>query len=194
MEHRRETMLKTAKELFLKRGYDAVSLGEIAEKAEFSRITMYSYFKGKADLLVAVIAEAFMDEIIKYGQMLKDTDSNYEKLKKYGIHEYKIFRQYPGFHILIVRFRQYRLEKENISERNIKLLNDSDEIASKLFFEILTDGIKKGEFREDLDIELSRHFFSKAVFAIVHPYVFKTEKDLSKLENELDYLLRAFIK
>ncbi|MBN1620010.1 TetR/AcrR family transcriptional regulator [candidate division WOR-3 bacterium] len=193
IEHRRETMLKAAKDLFLKKGYDAVSLAEIAEKAEFSRITIYSYFKGKTDILVAIIAETFLEGIQKYSLMVKDIESPYDKLKAYGIHEYKTFRQYPDYHLLIVRFRQYRLEKENISDRNLKALAKSDEIASNLFSEIINEGIGKGEFRDDLDIELSRHFFAKAVFAIVHSYVFRTTKDLSKLEIELDYLLRAFI-
>ncbi len=192
IEQRRETMLKTAKELFLKKGYDAVSLAEIAEKAEFSRITIYSYFKGKTDILVAIIAEAFLEGIQKYALMIKDKKSCYEKLKSYGIHEYRTFRQHPQYHLLIVRFRQHRLEKENISDRNLDLLRKSDEIAFNLFSEIINEGISKGEFRDDLDIELSRHFFSKAVFAIVHPYVFRTTKDLSKLEIEIDYLLRAF--
>ncbi|MBN1151316.1 TetR/AcrR family transcriptional regulator [candidate division WOR-3 bacterium] len=193
IENRREIMLETAKELFLKKGYDAVSLGEIAKKSEFSRITLYSYFKGKADILVAIIAEAFLEGNKEYSKMIKDMKSSYEKLKTYGIHEYKTFQKHPEYHLLIVRFRQYRLEKENISERNLQTLRKSDEIASSLFSDIINEGIRNGEFRKDLDVELSRHFFSKAVFAIVHPYVFKTAKDLSKLEVELDYLLRAFV-
>ena len=58
-----------------------------------------------------------------------------------------------------------------------------------MFSTILKDGIMKGEFRKDLDIEICMNFFLKSVFAIVHPYVFETERDLSKFEIEMDFEL-----
>lgn len=192
IEQRREEMLKAAQELFLKKGYNGVTIKEIAEKAEFSRITMYSYFKSKMDILVAIIARMFAYSFQSYSELIGKTESNYNKLKMYGLHEYQMFSKNPGAHLLIVQFRQHRLDREKISKRNLVELEQTNNYAAKLFGKIIAEGIKRGEFRSDLDIELSRKFFSKATFAIVHPYVFQTETDLSQLEKELEYLLRAF--
>ncbi|KQC12884.1 MAG: hypothetical protein APR63_10025 [Desulfuromonas sp. SDB] len=193
IEQRREDMLKSAQELFIKKGYNGVTIKEIAEKAEFSRITMYSYFKSKMDILVAIIARMFAYSFQSYFELIGKTESNYEKLKMYGLHEYQMFSRSPGSHLLIVQFRQHRLDREKISKRNLVELEQTNNYAAKLFSKIIKEGIEQGEFRCDLDIELSRKFFSKATFAIVHPYVFQTETDLSQLEKELEYLLRAFI-
>lgn len=53
----RETILLCALELFSKRGYDAVGVQEIAEKAGITKPTLYYYFKSKLGLLEALIAE-----------------------------------------------------------------------------------------------------------------------------------------
>ncbi|WP_425044860.1 TetR/AcrR family transcriptional regulator [Primorskyibacter sp. S87] len=52
-------MLDAALELFRERGYDAVKLEEIADHAEVSVGTVYTYFKTKNALLLAVIVEDF---------------------------------------------------------------------------------------------------------------------------------------
>ena len=60
-EFRRKRVISVAMTLFLKRGYNAVKLEEIAREAEVSAATTYTYFKTKNDLLLAVIIEDFQD-------------------------------------------------------------------------------------------------------------------------------------
>ena len=56
---RRKKVIETAMAMFTKYGYGAVKLEEIALQAELSAGTVYSYFKTKNDLLLAVIVEDF---------------------------------------------------------------------------------------------------------------------------------------
>ena len=44
---KKEDILKAAKELFSMYGYKKVSMNEIAEKANVTKKTIYSYFKDK---------------------------------------------------------------------------------------------------------------------------------------------------
>ena len=48
-------ILKAASELFLQRGYDAVSLDDILEKVGGSKTTLYSYYGGKEGLFAAAV-------------------------------------------------------------------------------------------------------------------------------------------
>ncbi len=48
-------ILKAASELFLQRGYDAVSLDDILEKVGGSKTTLYSYYGGKEGLFAATV-------------------------------------------------------------------------------------------------------------------------------------------
>lgn len=56
---RRKNMLDAALKLFRERGYDQVKLEEVAEQADVSVGTVYTYFKTKNALLLAVIVKDF---------------------------------------------------------------------------------------------------------------------------------------
>ena len=56
-DDRRVAMLAVARAAFLREGYAAASVSEIAAKVGGSKATLYSYFPSKRDLFVAVIEE-----------------------------------------------------------------------------------------------------------------------------------------
>lgn len=55
----RQEILDAASELFVKEGYENVSMRRIADKIEYSPTTIYLYFKDKAELLEQVCYEMF---------------------------------------------------------------------------------------------------------------------------------------
>src|SRR3974377_665963 len=55
----RQEILDAASELFVKEGYENVSMRRIAEKIEYSPTTIYLYFTDKAELLEQVCFETF---------------------------------------------------------------------------------------------------------------------------------------
>ncbi|MFE2061412.1 TetR family transcriptional regulator [Streptomyces sp. NPDC059467] len=56
-ERTRETISATASRLFLDKGFDQVSITEIAEAAEVSRRTLFAYFPTKEDLVLHRFAD-----------------------------------------------------------------------------------------------------------------------------------------
>ena len=58
----RSRVLAAAKELFSRRGIDAVTIGELAEKAGVSASTVYALFKSKEGVLLALMEEALFGE------------------------------------------------------------------------------------------------------------------------------------
>lgn len=56
-ERNRARVLAAARAVFLRRGFHATSVEEIAEAAGFSRGVVYSQFGGKADLLLGLLEE-----------------------------------------------------------------------------------------------------------------------------------------
>ena len=55
----REKLLECATELFYQKGYDAVGVQEIVEKAGMTKPTMYYYFKSKYGLLESILERFF---------------------------------------------------------------------------------------------------------------------------------------
>jgi AcrR family transcriptional regulator len=58
----RDRLLAAAAEVFAEKGYDRAGVQEIARRAGFTTGAIYGRFRGKADLLVAAIAEQSPDE------------------------------------------------------------------------------------------------------------------------------------
>ena len=55
----REEILDAARELFVKHGYENVSMRKIADKIEYSPTTIYLYFHDKAEILRTLCEETF---------------------------------------------------------------------------------------------------------------------------------------
>lgn len=54
-EERRQSMVATAAEVFLQRGYEATSMAEICSRVGGSKATLYGYFKSKEELFLSVM-------------------------------------------------------------------------------------------------------------------------------------------
>lgn len=60
---KRQEIITAAREVFALRGFSAATLDEIAERAEFGKGTLYSYFQSKDELFDTVLADIF-DEFL----------------------------------------------------------------------------------------------------------------------------------
>ncbi len=54
-EERRQAIIEKAREVFQEEGFDRASMSEIAARVGGSKATLYSYFKSKEELFVAVM-------------------------------------------------------------------------------------------------------------------------------------------
>lgn len=57
-ERTHDLLIETARKLFLERGFQATSLDAVAEAAGFSKGAVYSNFRGKGDLCLAVLDDS----------------------------------------------------------------------------------------------------------------------------------------
>ncbi len=86
----RREILDAARDLFVKEGYENVSMRRIAEKIEYSPTTIYLYFEDKADLLFDICEETFERLSKKLDRILKEPGDPVERLKK-GLRAYVEF-------------------------------------------------------------------------------------------------------
>jgi AcrR family transcriptional regulator len=62
-EQTRQLIADTARDLFAKRGFDAVTVAEVARAADVSEATVFNYFPRKEDLVYGQL-ESFEDELL----------------------------------------------------------------------------------------------------------------------------------
>jgi len=92
----RQEILDAARDLFVREGFENVSMRKIAEKIEYSPTTIYLYFKDKADLLDCICEETFARLVRKQTAIDLAVADPIERLKK-GLRAYIEFGlKYPN--------------------------------------------------------------------------------------------------
>ena len=78
----RQEILDAASELFVRDGYENVSMRRIADKIEYSPTTIYIYFKDKAELLDQVCKETFGRLVQRLSKIMEQPADPVERLKR----------------------------------------------------------------------------------------------------------------
>jgi AcrR family transcriptional regulator len=78
----RQEILDAASELFVRDGFENVSMRRIADKIEYSPTTIYLYFKDKGELLEQVCAETFSRLAHKLSKILEQPGEPLERLRR----------------------------------------------------------------------------------------------------------------
>src|SRR5713101_8072393 len=96
----REEILDAARTLFVKEGYEHVSIRKIAEKIEYAPGTIYLYFRDKAEILDRICEETFAKLLRKMHAIEHDTAAPLDKLRR-GLRTYIQFGlENPNHYVL----------------------------------------------------------------------------------------------
>lgn len=154
----RDRILNEALTLFSENGYDGTSVEEIAEKVGIKAPSLYNHFKGKEDILNALIdsAETRYEESFgseKHIGMLPDSKDEFIRitLKKVS---------FTMRDTMIKKIRKFLVQEQFRNERlaEITTRHQLDELQ-RMYTKIIEDMMNKGLFKEDepeqLAIELT---------------------------------------
>ncbi len=153
----RQIILSAARSLFVKEGYESVSMRKIADLIDYSPTTIYLYFKNKAQLLDSVCEETQTQLLNDIERLLGDTDDPVETLEKCAKAYARFGLDHPEDYKLMVILRpQYEqglgIEEGSVVERLLDHLNS-----------IVGECIKQRRVRAG-DVALT----SQSVWAAVH--------------------------
>jgi TetR/AcrR family transcriptional regulator len=99
----RNQLLDAAEEVFGRKGYHETTLKEIAELADFSVGSVYSFFENKDDLFVNVWIRRGEQFTPEFETVLSATTDGLDALRRIVEFEVGFFRRYPNFARLYLR-------------------------------------------------------------------------------------------
>lgn len=94
----KQRVLDVAEELFVKNGYQNVSMRKIAEKIEYSPTTIYRLFRDKADIMDHLIAQGYRGVYERYDRILSNRPESPLETLNLIITEYVKFALDNPFH------------------------------------------------------------------------------------------------
>ncbi len=82
MAENRKFILSAAEKVFSKNGYSHTSVDDIAREAQFSKATLYRYYRSKREIFAGVILESFQEALHGFLQIQKKSADAETKLRE----------------------------------------------------------------------------------------------------------------
>ena len=151
VEFNMNNILEAAEELFEQKGFDRTSMDEISEKAEYSKSTVYVYFKSKEDLRNHLIC--------KYMEILRDearkaAGSKGDFRKRFFDFCNRIKMQYDAHPLFFEETQQPISVKALNDPKNavLKRIYELGEETNEAVADFIRSGIEEGYVRKDIDV------------------------------------------
>ena len=142
MNAQREKILQAAYGCFLKYGISKTSMSDIAREAGVSKSTIYYYFSGKDDLIIAILRKECNDLLARLKRIAAEKLPTEEKLQR------MIGAKLEYIHSLVSRARlsveEYMKELNRIKQRLSELYERHER---RILKKVVKEGIEKGEIK-----------------------------------------------
>lgn len=152
-EQRRNYILDAAEKLFFIRGYDDVSMDDIANEVGFNKATLYLYFENKESLFVAVVLRGAQILHSMVYESIKNCTTGIKIMDAIGREYFNFVDKYPEYNRAYLYFLSGRFDLEDREAMN----KDAKEILRLrqdtfiLKCNAIKSGIEEGEIRQDVD-------------------------------------------
>lgn len=164
----RTVILRSARELFHKKGFYGTTMEDIAQFSGFDRRTIYNHFKNKEDVFAALISGILMDIDLIFNDIAEEKGSSLDKLRELVLRLLDLYIE--NSQLLNIFMSEYETneikKKRHLSAYTLKNISSYKKIESRLVTMI------KAAQDDDLVVH-------------VHPYI------LAGMLNEL--ILRSVI-
>lgn len=141
----RSRIVSAAWKLFYEQGYDDTTVEEIVEESGTSKGSFYHYFSGK-DALLSSLSDLFDD---KYQELIPTLEEDMDSFDKLMYLNQELFLMIDNSVSLDLVARMYSSQLVTAGEKH---LMDHNRLYYKLLRQIVSEGQKKGELRDDATV------------------------------------------
>jgi len=182
-ERRKQQIIDTAKDMFIDKGFQSTHIGQVCEKLNIARGTVYQYFSNKKEILYAL-----MEAVIEKIEDVLDQDDLREYLNSNPSHDDVITlitkRIYSSIEMLLSEPIVIKLifkdiigiDQEVVDQVNISVENIKNIIANEI-----TELRDRGFFRQDLNPTITASMLVGGIMLVVYEYD-KLNRDVLKKE------------
>jgi AcrR family transcriptional regulator len=152
-DQRRKNVINIASKLFFLKGYEKVSMDEIANEAEVSKATLYFYFNDKESLYFAIVNRGIKILKLIIAEETKRTQT--DDLEICSIHKTfnRFIQEYPDYAqaYVYLRSRRFELSNKKVINNDAKdILEFTEELIQRAILETKAC-IENRIFRNDVN-------------------------------------------
>lgn len=188
---RRELIIDVAEQLFYERGYENVTLGDIAKSAQYTKKTLYSYITGKGELYLEVYCRG-LEKRRKYIESgMSKAVSGFEKVAALGMAYFEFFEQNPQM-LLLVQYFDYRgIDYDKVKQEVVDKFIGITRETNFQHLEAFKLGIEDGSINPEIQPEVVYSQFILCLRTITHNTIWGS-KHYESMELEHQFKLEYF--
>lgn len=156
----RRIIFENAIALFREKGFDAVTVEEIAQRAGTAKGSFYTYFRTKSDIIIEEF-KTIDDYYMKYQRNLKRYPNATERLLAFTRAQLRHVRDSVGVAVLKILYATTIMDPS--AE---KFLINPSRYLHTLVYEIIEYGQSRGEFRTDVTPDELASTFNRSMRAV----------------------------
>jgi len=143
-------ILRAAQHIFAKKGFQAATVSDIAQKAKVSEATIYEYFSSKEELLFSIPAETIREYHEKNREILPHIQGAANKLRFLIQRHLGLYGDNPDYATVVMLILK---GSRNFLKTNAYKIVQS---SARNYIQVFEEGIQNGEFRSDINPYLVR--------------------------------------
>jgi len=183
----REEILAAARELLLEVGPEALSLRQVARRADFSPAALYNYFDSRDELVAALFGES-LEKLNAYLRRVPTDLPLKARVVELGMAYLDFGRENP----MELRCVLAATAREGLASESVMILGLS---AVRLIGDTFREGMEQGLFTPDVSLSVPE--LAYGVWALAHGLVSVSGVDLTEISEELSAdprrVLEAFV-
>lgn len=146
-ERRRAEIIDAAEQLYAEKGWDAVTMDQVARTARLSRALLYVYFKDKEDLLFAITGRALEELRSRFEHAAAQHELGIDQVSAMG-RAYILFQQERPFQFDACS--RYHAHQSHAGLANEQACTAGGDAVMTVMVRALTHGIADGSIRADV--------------------------------------------
>jgi AcrR family transcriptional regulator len=142
---RQNLIIDAAEKVFMSKGFEHATMDDVAEEAEFSKGTLYTYFQSKNELCLSIVLRGLKVLIGEFEKVVEESTLSINKIELLAAKFLKFYKKYPNFIFAFSNYKQHRAGCKFEST----ILQDI-EIENRKIREIITMIIQNGKLDESI--------------------------------------------
>lgn len=148
---RREVLIDAAERVFFANGFESATMEMVAEEAEYSKATLYLYFKSKEDLYLAIIERGNAILRQMFTEVLKSEQVGFEKIRSIGEAYCAFAKKYPAYFNAMLYFESAEFDRLLKESPFAQACFEQSHHIFEIVIDVLKQGLQDGTIRKDID-------------------------------------------
>jgi AcrR family transcriptional regulator len=173
-EARQQFILNAARQLYSEKGVENANMDDIASAAEYTRRTLYSYFKSRDEISLMVLIEDLNTRWEKQKKAIAQVNTGLEKILTWGESLFEFSREYPQSIRLQLYWDLKGIDRNRISDSTFDSFEEINNELAEGLRKIFKIGIADRSLRQDLKIDICISQFLYSIRAVINRAISQT--------------------